>query len=244
MQAPRAIQIKNHRSFDTANIAPDAPFWAIGDVHGHYDLLAPLLDDLMKTQEQIVLLGDMINKGPQSAAVLRLVKQACDTGRVVALRGNHEDLLMRFIDRPRIETKHMLLYGGSATLDSFGVHGLSNDMALWEMSKIRNRLVEKMGDVADWLPTCPYVWQSGNTVALHAGADPSEGIAVQTAKLFAWGHPQFENHARKDGIWVVHGHRPVTDITVQAGRIAINTCAGATGKLTAVRISKGRIEAV
>jgi len=133
MQRPRPLKIKSHKSFDPAKIAPEKPFWAIGDVHGRYDLLAPLLDDLLKTPDHIVLLGDMINKGPQSADVLRLVKQACDTGQVTALRGNHEELLIRFIARPRIETKHMLIYGADATLDSFGATGLHGEMALWEM---------------------------------------------------------------------------------------------------------------
>lgn len=243
MQLTRPVKVKPHRFFDPASIAPDVPFWAIGDVHGRYDLLAPLLDDLLKTQEQIVLLGDYINKGPQSADVLRLVKQACETGQVVALRGNHEEMLLRFIARPRIETGHMLLYGGDATLDSFGATGLRADMALWEMSKLRNRLVENMGDVAGWLPTCPYLWQSGNVAALHAGADPTLGINDQADIGFAWGHPKFTDQARRDGVWVVHGHKPVDDITVKAGRIAINTQADTSGKLSAVRISRGQIVA-
>lgn len=244
MQRPQPLKIKSHRTFDADKIAPDAPFWAIGDVHGRYDLLAPLLDDLLKTSEHIVLLGDMINKGPQSADVLRLVKQVCDTGQVTALRGNHEELLIRFIARPRVETKHMLAYGGDATLDSFGATGLHADMALWQMSKIRNLLVDKMGDVADWLQTLPYLYHNGNVAALHAGADPAKPIHDQAKIGFAWGHPYFEKQARRDGVWVVHGHKPVSAIEVKAGRIAINTLADGTGHLSAVRIAKGEIAAL
>lgn len=243
MQDLRQLTPRSHSQFQTEKIAPDAPFWAIGDVHGCYDILAPLLDDLLQTGEHIVLLGDMINKGPQSAAVLRLVKDAYATGQVTALRGNHEELLLRFLDKPRLEAKHLLLYGGDATLNSFGVTGFYHDMALWELSKIRNKLREQMGDIEDWLAACPRVWRSGNVAALHAGADPQQGLDAQPDIVFPWGHPLFHKKNRIDGVWIVHGHQPVPEVTVKSGRIAVETQGYLTGKLSAVRIAKGKIEA-
>jgi serine/threonine protein phosphatase 1 len=60
----------------------------IGDVHGCYAELCDLLDVLSPTRDDtVVLLGDLINRGPDSAAVLRYAR---DTPGVVALQGNHE----------------------------------------------------------------------------------------------------------------------------------------------------------
>ena len=241
MQLLQRLTLKPHRVFAPETLTPDTPFWAIGDVHGRYDLLAPLLDDLLATGDQIVLLGDMINKGPQSAQVLNLVKQAAETGEVIALRGNHEELLIRFLERPRVETPHLLAYGGSTTLESFGITGLAGNLALWEMSKTRDALKEAMGDLVGWLNGLPYSWKNGNIVALHAGADPEHPLTDQPAQTFAWGHPQFASQARHDGVWVVHGHRPVPSIEVKAGRISINTLPSNLDKLGVVRVANGQI---
>jgi len=101
-----------------------------------------------------------------------------------------------------------------------------------------------MGDIADWLPTLPYTYQTGNVAALHAGADPAQAITDQAQIGFPWGHPHFDKQARSDGVWVVHGHRPVAAIEVKAGRIAINTQADITGILSAVRLAAGEIAAL
>lgn len=241
MDPLRHLTTRATKQFQLADIAPDEPFWAIGDVHGCYDLIAPLLDDLLKTGEHIVLLGDMINKGPRSAEVLHLVKQACETRQVTALQGNHEVLFLRFLEKPRVEAKHLLLYGGEDILKSFGVTGLYHDMALWELTKIRNKLREVVGDLEDWLLSCPTSWRSGNVVAMHAGADPFESIDSQPQCVFPWGHPVFQKKTRLDGDWVVHGHHPVSSVTVKNGRIALDTQAHITGHLSAVRIAKGEI---
>jgi serine/threonine protein phosphatase 1 len=240
----KRLTIGHHKVFKAATLAPAAPFWAVGDVHGRYDLLAPLLDKLLALNEPVVLLGDYINKGPQSADVLRLIKAACATGQVTALRGNHEDLLLRFLERPRIETETMIRFGGIATFESFGVTGLSADLTLKQRSKIRDSLLSAMAELPAWLTTLPYVLQSGNIVAMHAGADPLQPLALQPQAGFAWGHPRFVSTARQDGIWVVHGHHPVPAVEIKNGRISLETQCVETGALSAVRISKGAVESL
>ncbi|MGJ8621354.1 MAG: metallophosphoesterase [Yoonia sp.] len=242
MQAPTSPIPQTDQPFPRDTLAPAAPFWAIGDVHGCYDLLAPVLDRLLQTQVQIVLLGNYINKGPDSAKTLHLIFRAAQTGRVLGLRGNHEDLLLRFMERPQRQAKHFLRYGGNATLQSFGVDTLPDNPTPRQLSQARNDLRAKLGPLEDWLLNCPYAWTNGNVTAMHAGADPRRALDDQPEKTFAWGHPLFGKVARQDGQWVIHGHRPVTAVKVKDGRISINTQPLQSGILSAVRIAIGQID--
>jgi serine/threonine protein phosphatase 1 len=229
------------KTYRAPDIAPDTPFWAVGDVHGRYDLLAPLLERLLLTDDPIVLVGDYINKGPDSAAVLRLLKQATDTGQVIALRGNHEELLLRYMIRPRVLTDMFLSYGGGATLQSFGI---ACDLPLTDerkMSGVRNQLRDALGELTSWLETLPFLYTSGNVSVLHAGADPQTALAAQFTPLFCWGHPMFHKTARPDGQWIAHGHQPVSAVSVKERRIALDTQADQSGTLSAVHIAHGAV---
>lgn len=223
------------------DLAPETPFWAIGDVHGRYDLLAPLLERLIGESDPVVLLGDYINKGPDSARVLRLLQQATATGQVIALRGNHEDLLLKYLVRPRILTDTFLGYGGGATLTSFGVSHSQPFEDLREMSRVRNDLREGLGELEDWISHLPYVHRTGNVAALHAGADPQTHIDRQFPPSFCWGHPMFAKAPPKDGLWVIHGHKAVPSVTVKDRRVGMNTLESKSGKISAVRIAVGNL---
>lgn len=237
MPKTRTLRLARPGRHAAPGLAPQTPFWVIGDVHGRADQLAPLLDRIMPTGEAVVLLGDYINKGPDSAAALRLIHQASLSGQVTALRGNHEELLARFLMRPRLLLRTWLAYGGQTTLDSFGIAALPDTPTPKQVTALRDALHAAMGPLADWVQSLPYRYDNGNVTALHAGADPATPLALQPAPSFVWGHPQFTKAARPDGRWIVHGHHPVTEITVKERRIAINTLAGEGGIISALRIS-------
>ncbi|SFS01561.1 metallophosphoesterase [Yoonia litorea] len=242
MALKATFRFGDQRSYSAPDLAPATPFIAIGDVHGRYDLLAPLLDRALSFNESVVLLGDYIDHGPDSASVLDLVHQATQTGKVIALRGNHEDFLLRYLVQPRVLTQRFFALGGEATLASYGITRTMPVPGPREMSRMRNELREKLGTLEDWLKNLPYVHQTGNVIALHAGADPSTPIEDQFAPSFCWGHPFFRKKARSDGHWVIHGHDPVESITVKSRRIALDTQAYRTGQLSAVRVQPGLIE--
>ncbi len=242
MSILKRLNMKTGMSFGAISLAPEAPFWAIGDVHGRHDLLVPILADLIATSEPVILVGDYVNKGPDSAATLRLLQDATASNQVIALRGNHEELLLRFLKRPRKHGNAWLQYGGQQTLESFGITGLPSAPSPRELLYARSALVDAMGDLVAWLESRPFIWQSGNVAVMHAGADPAQPLDDQPEKAFAWGHPDFERKVRNDSTWIVHGHRQVTKVQIKMGRIAIDTGAYATNKLSAVRFSKGAIE--
>jgi serine/threonine protein phosphatase 1 len=219
--------------------APDRPFVALGDVHGRLDLLEPLLAKAQSMRLPVVMLGDYIDRGPQSAGVLALLRAASTEMDLTCLRGNHEELLLRFLHRPRRTGRPWLRYGGRETLASFGLDHLPQDVTAADLIQARATLIDALGDTVDWLKSLPYLWQSGNIAACHAGADPAQPFDSQPQKPLAWGHPDFGQIARTDGIWCIHGHRIVPDVTIRDGVISIDTGAWQTGRLSAVLIGDG-----
>ena len=219
-----------------SGICPERSFYAIGDVHGRDDLLDRLLGALDPTLP-VVCVGDYIDRGEESAAVLRRLSQSHHT----CLMGNHEEMLLRFLDEPEAEGQRWLQNGGLQTLASFGVSGVTPLSAPAALRSAAIDLKAEMGDeLIAWLRERPLWFKSGNVCVVHAGADPARPVAEQSRSL-TWGHRDFENSPRRDGLWIVHGHTIVEAANTTAGRIAIDTGAYATGRLTAARVEVGTV---
>ena len=107
-----------------APLAPDRPLAVIGDVHGRDALLGRLLGTIAERapEAQVVLVGDLIDRGEQSAEVLRRV---AGRGDLVCVRGNHEAMCLEFLDDPEAYGPRWLFNGGLQTLASFGVGGVT-----------------------------------------------------------------------------------------------------------------------
>ena len=209
-------------------IAVDRPFAAIGDVHGCDDLLGRLLDKLADEapDAELVFVGDYIDRGAQSAKVLRRLMELDGAS---FLLGNHERMFMEFIDDPEGKGARWLDYGGVQTLAAFGVSGSINDP-----SGLRDDVAEAMGgDMIEWIKKLALTYANGNVFAVHAAAHPEEPVNEQTEDVLIWGHPKFGNQARQDGFWVVHGHTIVDAPQVSQGIVSIDTGAYATGCLSA-----------
>ncbi len=232
-------------TFD-APVKPDEAFFVIGDLHGCDSLLARLLDKLDQTEggglARLVFVGDYVDRGEESAAVLRRLF-ALEGSPAVCLAGNHEDMMLKFIDDPVERGARWIKFGGLQTLASFGVSGVSTGSSGDALEYARDQLVEAMGrDMLDWLRALPAFWQSGNVAVVHAAADPSVPIGQQKERVLKWGHKDFGHKPRQDGIWTVHGHTIVDSPTIENGRVAIDTGAYATGRLTAASISDRGID--
>jgi serine/threonine protein phosphatase 1 len=66
-------------------------------------------------------------------------------------------------------------------------------------------------------------------------------MAAQAEEVLLWGHPGFRKEPRTDGQWVIHGHTIVDAPQVSGGRIAIDTGAYATARLTAAIVRGGDV---
>ncbi len=225
-----------------ARLAPDIPFVAIGDIHGRDDLLTQMLDRVPDLP--IVFVGDYIDRGPDSMMVLDRLQKLSDVRAddVVCLMGNHEAMLLDFLDHPEHSGAIWLSNGGSQTLRSFGVSNPGKGASEQALVQTRDQLLVKMGDgLVEWLRNRPYIWRSGNIAVTHAGANPRQKVDPSRGHNLLWGHPDFLRVHRTDGLWVVHGHFIVPVAQAVSGRIAIDTGAFKTGFLSAAVIEPGNL---
>lgn len=226
----------------SAEPRPETPFAAIGDVHGRFDLLTRLtgmIRDRFGESLTIVTVGDYIDRGEASAQVLRHLYRSGH----VCLKGNHEDMMLDFLADPENAGPRWLHNGGLQTLASFGVTGVTEVSRPEALLSARDALAQAMGQpLINWVRNLPLTWQSGNLAVVHAAADPALPIAAQDPKTLLWGHRDFGRKARRDDIWVVHGHVVVHEPVMKTSHIAIDTGAYATDRLTAAVFTDKGVE--
>lgn len=222
--------------------------YLVGDIHGRLDLLEHLLelvdsDIILKGYKQplLVFVGDYIDRGEQSAEVLTRVHDLSVSlpQNVICLMGNHEAMLLNFLEDPIKHGRRWLRNGGLQTLasfqiffESFGELPISSDLVSGA-AKLRERL----GFRVEWLRNLSSAWNQGNLWAVHAGADPSVPMSEQSFQTCIWGHPEFMKVQRRDGVWVVHGHSTVDAPLVRRGIISIDTGAYYSNCLTAAAVA-------
>ncbi|WP_249200280.1 metallophosphoesterase family protein [Thetidibacter halocola] len=240
-----SVSTKSAQQAFDAPLAPDRAFYAVGDIHGQFHALDSLLKKIEQTEDidPVICVGDYIDRGEHSAHVLTWLKHLTELypELFLCLMGNHERMCLNFIDDPDSHAERWLRYGGLQTFYSFNLTVPPGESP----TALRDKLVEEMGQpMIDWLRDLPLHWQSGNVVVTHAGADPDLPIDLQPERVLLWGHPEFARKPRKDGMWVVHGHTIVDEPMAQAGRIAVDTGAYATGRLTAAHVSTSGVRFV
>jgi serine/threonine protein phosphatase 1 len=218
-----------------APLAPNEPFYAVGDVHGCSALLAGLLAKFDPALP-VVMVGDYVDRGDDSRGVLTMLM---DRPGTTCLRGNHEQMLIDYLARPEEAGARFLRNGGLQTLASFGIGGVQPTSEPALLADKAEALRAAMGQpMIDWLDRLPCQFSSGNVAVVHAGADPAVPMDLQAPRNLMWGHRDFPSKDRSDGLWIIHGHTIVPSVDIEPGRIAIDTGAYATGRLSAVLVEE------
>ncbi|MEC7762929.1 MAG: metallophosphoesterase [Pseudomonadota bacterium] len=220
----------------------------IGDIHGCDALLMRLLDHLDARPEpmHIVCVGDYVDRGENSRAVLDILRERDADEAFTCLQGNHEEALLDFVTDPSDHGRRWLRFGGLQTLASYGIGGLSEQSSGDTTVAAARAFADAMGqDTLNWLRALPLVHRSGNLGIVHAAADPSKPLDDQSGHALKWGHRDFPDTMRRDGLWIAHGHVIVPDATARNGIISVDTGAYATGRLSAaIAYPDGRAEIV
>lgn len=222
--------------------------YVVGDIHGRFDLLEKILekidDDIVRkghSDPRLIFAGDYIDRGEQSAEVLqRLCELTTDwPANVTCLMGNHEDMLLGFLNDPVANGSRWLRNGGLQTLASFrvGMRGFGEAPTPADLQSGAVQLRERMGHLVNWLHDLPLYWNEENLCVVHAGADPKRPVSDQTKKTLLWGHPEFGNSPRNDGTWIAHGHIVVNKPRIKDGVISIDTGAVFSNRLTVAAIT-------
>ncbi len=224
----------------------DRVYYAIGDVHGEDGKLARLhdyiRDDALRAgaQHMIVFLGDLIDRGPDSRGVVVRAMRVCEASEAMALRGNHEELMLHaFAKHDSIGVYFWAENGGDQTIASY--KRANGDHDDWRSAIDRDHI--------KWLSGLPAMWrdEERKLAFVHGGIDPasfpncSEEVRLWTrsSKFFASEH--WPEREELDGLLVVHGHTPTRDYCpdVQRRRINVDTGACFGGPLTCVVLAPG-----
>jgi serine/threonine protein phosphatase 1 len=189
-----------------------------------------------------VFLGDYIDRGEHARDTIDLLIELSrqPEAETVFLMGNHEQMLLRFLRDPSSGSR-WLRYGGLQTLMSYGVGGVGKLNAEGEASRLRDALTEALGPHLGFIEGLQVSHHAGNLFFTHAGADPNLPVAEQDETTLLWGCKSFWKTDRDDGVWVVHGHFVVDQPTVDRGRVAVDTGAYFSDRLTAARIADGEV---
>lgn len=225
---------------------PKEDLAVVGDVHGQLGCLDAMIDHLndKAPDARWIFVGDLIDRGEQSAEVLEAI-HALETTRpnTVVILGNHEEMMLSFLRNPEETGNRWMRHGGLQTMASYGALHLSQNNTPEALRQAHEYLLNVIpSELEDWLSNRPRVFQSGNVVVVHAGADPSLPIESQKHQALTWGHARFQQQPRQDGLWVVHGHTIVDVPQESNGVISVDTGAYATDRLTAAFIHGGTVE--
>jgi serine/threonine protein phosphatase 1 len=221
--------------------------YAIGDVHGRIDLLdrmADLIaDDIARTEPcdaYTVLLGDYVDRGLASAAVLdRLSSGQFPTG-IVPLLGNHEAVLRAFLDDVDVFAQWRAI-GGFETLYSYG--GKVGNAAVTNPEATRRAFLELIPPLhLDFLSSLEPSHSVGDYFFCHAGVRPGVPLDQQREQDLIWIREAFLDSTEDFGKVIVHGHTPSEEPVLRRNRIGIDTGAYATGRLTCLRLQENFLD--
>lgn len=217
-------------------LRPNCACYVVGDIHGRLDLLHNLLRQIDEhvgavgvAEPHLVFVGDYIDWGPDGAGVLvRLWTLAQALPRNAhCLMGQHERMLLRFLQNPVTCGRVWLQSGGLTTLASFGIDGADPNASEADLEDIAYALRLEMNirepDILDWLTKLRNNWSSGNLTVIGAGAHAAP----------IHGHN-----------WVATGHKICDAVTMGNGRISLDTGAVASGRLSALALVPGQAPVV
>ncbi len=229
-------------------VPPGHLVYAVGDIHGRRDLLEKLVGlikaDAIERQatEQIeycslIFLGDYVDRGFHSKQVLDYLQSFDpDWAEVTCLRGNHEEMMLEFISDP-ISSEGWLHFGGLATLASYGAKVEEGSTGQADLIATASAFDDKFPRAhRDFIRSMPFSHQIGDYFFVHAGIRPGIGLRAQDPHDMMSIRQEFTESRHDSGVRVVHGHTGVQNPLELKGRIAVDTIAYATGRLTAVAL--------
>ncbi|MBJ2151348.1 metallophosphoesterase [Paracoccus sp. IB05] len=221
--------------------------YAIGDIHGHLDLLKRAHERIAKDIAQhgpapVVHLGDLEDRGPDSRGVIDWLKTGMERGEDwVVLKGNHDRLFTQFIHDPwwadpALTTPYNWLHpavGGAETLRSYGIRAAGDR----PIDPVHREAVDSVDPAhLAFLESRPTSLRRGDVFFVHAGIRPGIALEDQAEDDLVWIRKGFLDDNRDHGPLIVHGHTALDQARHYGNRVNIDSSAAYGGPLTAIAI--------
>lgn len=222
-----------------ASVPDGTRYYLIGDIHGRLDLYGSLIDAIEqddasrpKADTRVVLLGDLVDRGPDSAGVIARTREWQKHRSVRVLAGNHEEMFLNSFKKPEI-LRHFLKHGGRETVLSYGLSKKQfNAMNLEELFDLMPKLIPQAD--LDYIRNFEEKIVAGDYLFVHAGIDPELPLSQQKRSDMLWIRDRFLDHTGPLEKVVVHGHTIFDKVMDCGNRIGIDTGAFRSGVLTAL----------
>jgi serine/threonine protein phosphatase 1 len=222
--------------------------YAIGDIHGCYDQLLALMKKIPIDfkQDTLVFMGDYIDRGPKSVEVVDfLVKLKKRVPGIIFLKGNHEDMLAKYLDGTDRFT--YLLNGGQQTLDSYlsrSAHTGTHPIPPAHMEFFKSlRLIYETEDyifvhagLRPKVSMLRLIYETEDYIFVHAGLRPKVSLESQETEDMLWIRDKFLYTRYDFGKPVVFGHTPLGEPMVESNKVGIDTGAVFGNDLTCVQL--------
>jgi serine/threonine protein phosphatase 1 len=222
-----------------ASIPAGQRVYAIGDIHGRRDLLCRMIaqidfDDRARppADTTIILLGDLVDRGPDSRGVIATAREWAKRRKVRMLAGNHEEMFLGSFERDDV-MRAFLRHGGRETLLSYPIDEATYGRVTIEELRAIMREVVPEEDIA-FMRAMEDRIQIGDYLFVHAGIRPGVPVEEQAVSDLRWIRTEFIDDVSQRDFVVVHGHTITDKPELSATRIGIDTGAFASGKLSAI----------
>jgi serine/threonine protein phosphatase 1 len=221
--------------------------YAIGDIHGHLDLLKQAHDRIAHDQARYgaaptVHIGDLVDRGPDCRGVIDYLVAGIQGGQDwVVLKGNHDRMFAGYLDdlqwrdpglRPDMSWLHPRI-GGAETLKSYGIRNPADRPlapvhaeALAAVPPAHRRFLQGL----------PISHVRGEAIFVHAGLRPGVPLDQQSETDMVWIRQPFLDDPRDHGALIVHGHTAIEQATHHGNRVNLDSGAAYGGPLSAVVI--------
>lgn len=199
--------------------------FAIGDIHGCFGKLKALMEKIPIDYacDTLVFIGDYIDRGSHSVEVVDyLIKLKNRVPEVIFLKGNHEDMLDKFVNGADRFT--YLLNGGQQTLDNYLTKSVES-----EFFPIPDNHM-------DFFKSLRLFYETEEFIFVHAGLRPRVPLETQSTEDLLWIRDKFVGSKYDFGKRVIFGHTPLKQPLVEANKIGIDTGAVYGNKLTCVQL--------
>lgn len=203
-----------------------ASLFAIGDIHGCIDRLVALLGkiDADPTRDQLVFLGDYIDRGPSSYEVVDyLIQLSREMPNAVFLKGNHEEMFVQYLAGK--DRNLFLMNGGQATIDSYRKH---------KSQYYQEHLVPEAH--VRFFDSLRLYYQTDAYIFVHAGLRDALPLEAQLSEDLLWIRDEFIASDHDFGKRVIFGHTPFNNPLVKGNKIGIDTGAVYGNRLTCVKL--------
>lgn len=230
---------------------PEQAVFVVSDIHGHNKELGGLLDNWNPEKELILFLGDYCDRGKESLETFETVKGLVEAGKAIAIGGNHEQLLLAFLDEPETEWQVFFGNGGTETIRSF-YPDITDSIFSKSPEQWAEMIKKDFVELISFIRNLPFYIEMGDWLFVHAGINPFLHDWRDTSAMhFRWIREMFYLQKNETEKRIMFGHTPIHHLPHGKGLpiwvnndqtlFGIDGGMGSNRLLNGVRIQNGEI---